>query len=147
MSVQRNHPALLDRDVLKRAESLCGRQGLCSWDDHGPICCDSPPGNILGARDDKNSLEERGRADHPAPFEKDDSDGEEVVDADTTDEDTWANEAIDGKFFAVCTAFSVSVLFLFDHSPFNFARAVRFFSNFSPVHVSRQWRQWLWFPL
>ncbi|KAL8670602.1 MAG: hypothetical protein Q9168_004864, partial [Polycauliona sp. 1 TL-2023] len=90
--VQRNQPALLDHEVLKRAESLCRPPGLCSWDDHDPICCDSPPGNILGARDDKSSLQERGRAESPAPFEKDDSDGEEVVD---TDENAWAYEAVE----------------------------------------------------
>ncbi|KAL8887291.1 MAG: hypothetical protein Q9205_003155 [Flavoplaca limonia] len=49
--VKPNGRALLDHEILQRSESHCGPQGLCSWDDHGPTCCNSPPGDTIGTDD------------------------------------------------------------------------------------------------
>ncbi|KAL8883448.1 MAG: hypothetical protein Q9192_007162 [Flavoplaca navasiana] len=60
--VKPNGPALLNHEILQRSESHCGSQGLCSWDDHGPTCCNSLSGNTIGTNNKNPGVVKR----HPA---------------------------------------------------------------------------------
>ncbi|KAI4283878.1 MAG: hypothetical protein L6R38_001839 [Xanthoria sp. 2 TBL-2021] len=91
--LKRKGPALLDHEILERSESYCGPWGLCSWGDHGPICCDFPPGNTIGTREEKTSNVERG--DMKSTFSAED---DENADGDENAKD---EDAVDGKFVAV----------------------------------------------